>query len=336
MEKVILAIETSCDETSASIFIVKNNKTKVLSNIISSQIDIHKKYGGVVPEVASRSHVEVIIPVVKDALFRAKKKLKDIDFIAVTSSPGLVGSLSVGLSFSKALSYVLGKECYFINHLEGHIYANFIDNKDIQFPAIVLVVSGGHTQIVYMKNHCSYKILGQTKDDAAGEAFDKVARLLGLDYPGGPSIEKIAKDGNDAKFLFPKAEMEGKTGRDKNGFVIKILPNLDFSFSGLKTSVLVELKKHRKINRQGKADIAASFQKAIVDVLVQKTIWAGQRNKVKSIMLSGGVSANRKLRKELREKSNNEGFLFFAPDVSFTTDNAAMIACAAYFKYLRK
>lgn len=336
MRKLILGIETSCDETSASLVSVDNRNIKVLSNIVSSQIDIHKKYGGVVPEVASRAHVETIIPVIKEALTEARIKLRDIDSLAVTSSPGLIGSLSVGLSSAKALSFSLDKKCYFINHLEGHIYANFIDNKKIKFPAIVLVVSGGHTQIILMKDHGSYKIIGQTKDDAAGEAFDKVARILSLPYPGGPSIEEISIKGDENKIIFPKAEMMGKTSRDKNGFIIKILPNLDFSFSGLKTSVLVETKKYKKITKKEKSDIAASFQKAVVDVLVQKTIWAGQRNKVKSILLSGGVSANKKLRDQLKIKSKDSGFLFFAPDFIYSTDNAAMVACVAYFKYLRK
>lgn len=336
MRKLILGIETSCDETSASIVLAEDKNIKVLSNIVSSQIAIHKKYGGVVPEVASRAHVEAIIPVIKEALIEAKINLKDVDCLAVTSSPGLIGSLSVGLSSAKALSFSLDKKCYFINHLEGHIYANFINNKKIKFPAIVLVVSGGHTQVILMKNHGSYKIIGQTKDDAAGEAFDKVARILGLPYPGGPSLEKISMKGDENKITFPKAEMMGKTSRDKEGFVIKILPNLDFSFSGLKTSVLVETKKYKKLSEKDKSDIAASFQKAVVDVLVQKTIWAGQRNKVKSILLSGGVSANKKLRDQLKTKSEDNGFLFSAPEFSYSTDNAAMVACVAYFKYLRK
>ncbi|NTU69576.1 tRNA (adenosine(37)-N6)-threonylcarbamoyltransferase complex transferase subunit TsaD [bacterium] len=327
MEKIILGIETSCDETSAAVAVGSKDEIKILSNVVSSQIDIHKKYGGVVPEVASRAHVEVILPVISEALKKAKKSLKEIDEIAVTSSPGLVGSLSVGLSCAKALSFVLSKNCLFVNHLEGHIYANFIKNRNtkkknkIEFPAIVLVVSGGHTQLLLMKKHGDYKLLGQTKDDAAGEAFDKVARVLNLSYPGGPSIESISKLGNEDRYIFPSYGIEGRTGRDEDGFVIKILPNLDFSFSGLKTSVLYEARKKKKLTKKEKADMAASFQKTIVDVLVKKTIWAAQRNSVKSILLSGGVSANKRLRLLLKKEAEKEGFKFFVPDISLSTDN---------------
>ena len=335
MNKIILGVETSCDETSVSLVAFIDKKVKILSNIVSSQIKIHQLYGGVVPEVASRAHVEAILKVTDMAIKKAKLKFEEIDAIAVTAKPGLIGSLVVGISFAKIFSELLGRPCFEINHLDGHIYANFIKPEKIIFPAIVLVVSGGHTQIIKMTGHHKYKILGQTKDDAAGEAFDKVARILELNYPGGPAIEKIALEGNGLKYNFPRFDIEEKTIRNKEGFLEKIPPSLDFSFSGLKTAVLYETKKLGKLSKEQKQDLAASFQEAVVDVLVKKTIWAAKRYKAKSILLSGGVSANKKLRNYLKKEAINGNFLFFMPEINLSTDNAAMIAIAAYFKYIK-
>ena len=339
----ILGIETSCDETSAAVVKHKKGRLEILSNIVSSQVDLHKKYGGIVPEVASRAHMQAIIPIIEESLNKAKIKLKDIGIIAVTTGPGLIGSLLVGVNTAKTLAFITGKPLVSVNHLEGHIYANFIcemsnvkcQKSKVKFPAVVLIASGGHTTLVYMKKHLSYKILGQTKDDAAGEAFDKVAKILDIGYPGGPIIEKLAKKGNPLRFDFPRAEMEGETIRDKKGFLKKLLPNLDFSFSGLKTAVLyqVKSKKLKVKNRKYITDVAASFQRAIIDVLVQKTLWAAQRTKAKSILISGGVAANETLREKLKEEAQKNGFHFFAPPKDLCTDNAAMIAAAGYFKY---
>lgn len=388
----ILGIETSCDETSAAVVEAKRRVTghmpvrqqswshvTILSNIISSQIDLHKKYGGVVPEVASRAHIEAIIPIVEESLKKAKVKLKDIGVIAVTNGPGLIGSLLVGVNTTKAFSFILKKPLIAVNHLEGHIYANFINvqnvknvvneknkqfkqaerynnlNKrsDIEFPAVILIASGGHTMLVYMKEHLKYRILGETKDDAAGEAFDKVAKILDLGYPGGPIIEKLANKGNPLAFDFPKAEMEEKTIRTDEGFLKKIPPNLDFSFSGLKTSVLYQFKsRFAKASRDRQAKqssnlnksrfnrdditfitgVCASFQKAVIDVLMQKTIWAAERTKAKSILISGGVAANEMLRDRLNKEARKIGSQFTVPPKILCTDNAAMVAAAGYFK----
>jgi len=314
----ILAIETSCDETSAAVI---EDGRKVLSNIISSQIEFHKKYGGIVPEVASRKHIEVISPVVKEALEKAKAEFKDIDAVAVTYGPGLVGSLLVGICYAKAVAYALGKPLVGVNHLEGHLYANFLDHSDPpKFPFITLIVSGGHTHLVLVKDHGKYEILGRTRDDAAGEAYDKVARFLGLGFPGGPIIDKLAKEGNPKAIDFPRAMMSEEYG-------------YDFSFSGIKTAVVNYVKKTRSSDlRTQITDIVASFQDAVVDTLVIKTIKAAKDKKIKTIVLAGGVSANSELRKRLKEGSIKEGFTVHIPPISLCTDNAAMIGCAGYYR----
>ncbi|MFH1710604.1 MAG: tRNA (adenosine(37)-N6)-threonylcarbamoyltransferase complex transferase subunit TsaD [bacterium] len=338
----ILAIETSCDETSAAV--VKSGK-EILSNIVASQVDLHKKYGGIVPEVASRKHIEVIAAVVKQALDDAKIPLKKIDAVAGTYGPGLVGSLIVGLNYAKALAYALKKPFIAVNHIEGHIYANFLSTSNIQlptskqisnpksqipkFPFVCLVVSGGHTQLVLVKDHGKYETLGRTRDDAAGEAFDKVARFLGIGYPGGPIIDEMSKKGDPKAINFPRAMMN-------EGY--------DFSFSGLKTAV-VNYAKKRSPNYQQRTtkrasgptnelripDIVASFQQAAVDILVEKTIKAAKNRNVRWIALAGGVSANSRLREDLRKRSKEEGFKISIPPMKFCTDNAAMVGSAAYY-----
>lgn len=340
VKTTILGIETSCDETSASVVEVSSGGIKILSNIISSQINIHKKYGGVVPEVASRAHLESINSVIEESLLASSKTFDNINFVAVTCGPGLSGSLVVGFSAAKIISSIFNKTLVCVNHLEGHIYANFVgqNQKKIKFPAIVLVVSGGHTQILKMTSHLKYEVLGQTKDDACGEAFDKVARILDVGYPGGPNIEKISKGISEDKYNFPRSGMGVKTGKDKDGFVIKINPDLDFSFSGLKTAVLSEVRKRKsgRLSKYDKKEIAASFQKAAIDVLVKKTIWAAERDKAKSVLLSGGVSANKELRKNLKKETKKIKVDFFVPDFELSTDNAAMIAIAGYFRNLKE
>jgi len=315
----ILAIESSCDETSAAIVV---NGRDVLSNIISSQINIHEKFGGVVPEVASRKHIEVISAVVKTALDEAEIKLEDIDAIGVTYGPGLVGALLVGLQYAKGLSYALKKPLIGVNHIEGHICANFIEHKDLKPPFVCLVVSGGHTFIVYMKDYGEFEVLGQTRDDAAGEAFDKVARAIGLGYPGGPKIDKISKEGNENAIKFPKAKFDGDT--------------LDFSFSGVKSSVLNYLNKMKMKNIEiNTADVAASFQKAVVDVLVYNAIKACKMKKVKRIAIAGGVASNLFLRKTLIYECEKEGIEVLFPAPILCTDNAAMIGSAAYYEFIK-
>jgi N6-L-threonylcarbamoyladenine synthase len=325
----ILAIETSCDETSAAV--VENGK-KILSNVVASQVEIHKKYGGIVPEVASRKHIESIAAVVKQALDDAKVSLKKIDAVASTYGPGLVGSLIVGLNYAKAIAYALNKPFIPVNHIEGHIYANFIKetrdersemrkNKthlsspisNLSFPFICLVVSGGHTQLVLVRSHGKYQTLGRTRDDAAGEAFDKVARFLGIGYPGGPLIDKMAKQGDSEAIDFPRA---------------MINEGYDFSFSGIKTSVVNYV---RKFGVTDLADLVASFQQAVVDILVEKTIRAAKNRKVKWIALAGGVSANSRLRAQLSARAEKEGLKISIPPLYLCTDNAAMIGSAAYY-----
>ncbi|MEW8957472.1 tRNA (adenosine(37)-N6)-threonylcarbamoyltransferase complex transferase subunit TsaD [Clostridium sp.] len=316
---VILAIETSCDETSASV--VKNGR-EVLSNIISSQIDIHTKFGGVVPEVASRKHIEVIDGVVKEALDKANMNFNDIDAIGVTYGPGLVGALLVGLQYAKGLSYALNKPLIGVNHIEGHISANFIEHKELEPPFICLVVSGGHTFIVYVKDHGDYEIIGQTRDDAAGEAYDKIARALGLGYPGGPKIDKLAKEGNEDAIKFPRANFHDNS--------------LDFSFSGVKSSVLNYLNKMDMTGEEVvKADVAASFQKAVVGVLTDNVIKTCKLKKVDKIAIAGGVAANSALRKSLIKEGENIGVKVLFPSLVLCTDNAAMIGSAAYFQYIK-
>jgi N6-L-threonylcarbamoyladenine synthase len=317
--KLILSIESSCDETSAAI--VKDGR-EVLSNIISSQIETHKKYGGVVPEVASRMHIEVINEVVTDALKEANVTLEDIDAIGVTYGPGLVGALLVGLQYAKGLSYSLKKPLVGVNHIEGHICANYIEHKDLKPPFVSLVVSGGHTFIVHVKDYGEYDVIGQTRDDAAGEAYDKVARALGLGYPGGPKIDKLAKEGNENAIEFPKANFHDET--------------LDFSFSGVKSAVLNYLNKCKMQNIEiNKADVAASFQKAVIDVLKQNVLKTCREKNVDKIAIAGGVASNSALRETLIKEASKEGIKVLFPSQILCTDNAAMIGSAAYFNYIK-
>ena len=327
----ILAIETSCDETSAAV--VKDG-TEVLSNAISTQIEFHKKYGGVVPEIAARKHVEMINPIIDEALAKASISLGEIDAIAVTYGPGLIGSLIVGVSAAKAIAWSIGKPLIAVNHLEGHIYANILmtnvgrEISNVQFPMsnvfpfLSLLVSGGHTMIVLAKDHGQYEILGKTRDDAAGEAFDKVARLLGLGYPGGPVIDKVAKSGNPNAFAFKKPMMEAIYG-------------YDFSFSGIKTAV-VNLVKSFGDSPLPVADIAASFQRVVVETLVEKLIKSAKEKGTKNVTISGGVSANSLLRVKLKEDGEKEGLNVIIPSFEFCTDNAAMIGSAACYKFTKK
>lgn len=316
----ILAIETSCDETSAAV--VKDG-TEILSNIVATQVEFHKKYGGIVPEIASRKHIEVINPIIQEALDKAKVKLKDLDAVAVTYGPGLVGSLIVGLCAAKAISYSLDIPLIGVNHLEGHIYANFITKKP-KFPFICLMVSGGHTMLVLVKDHGKYKVIGQTRDDAAGEAFDKVARFLKLGYPGGPIIDKLAKEGNPQAINFTRPMIN-------DGY--------DFSFSGIKTAVVTYVNKSQgtaTFSRRFLANIVASFQQAAVDVLVAKSIRAAKEYNCKTIALAGGVAANSCLRKEMEEQGREQGQGIIIPPMSLCTDNAAMIGCTAYHHLKQK
>ncbi|MHC1720520.1 MAG: tRNA (adenosine(37)-N6)-threonylcarbamoyltransferase complex transferase subunit TsaD [Clostridiaceae bacterium] len=316
----ILAIESSCDETAAA---VVQNGRKVLSNIISSQIDIHKKFGGVVPEVASRAHVEVICNVVEEALSKAGCSLEDIDAVAVTYGPGLVGALLVGLQYAKGLAYAIKKPLIGVNHIEGHVSANFIQYVDLEPPFVCLIVSGGHTYIVYMKDYGDFEIMGQTRDDAAGEAYDKIARAIGLGYPGGPKIDKLAKEGNPDAIRFPRANFH-----DPN--------TLDFSFSGLKSAVLNYLNQaEMKGTEINKADIAASFQKAVVDFLVDNSIRACKLKGADKIAVAGGVASNTCLRQSLKEAGNKNGISVLFPDSILCTDNAAMVGSAAYYEFMK-
>ena len=317
--KVILAIESSCDETAAAVVV---NGREVLSNVISSQIDTHKKFGGVVPEVASRMHIEVINRVVEEALEKANMTLDDIDAIGVTYGPGLVGALLVGLQYAKGLAYSTGKPLIGVNHIEGHISANFIAHKDLEPPFICLVVSGGHTFIVHTKDHGDYEIIGETRDDAAGEAFDKVARALGLGYPGGPKIDKLAKEGDSSAIKFPKASFSDNS--------------LDFSFSGVKSAVLNYLNKAEMKNEEvNKADVAASFQRAVVEVLTDNVLKTCRSRNVDKIAIAGGVASNSALRENLIREAGKEGIKILFPEPILCTDNAAMIGSAAYFELLK-
>lgn len=320
----ILGIETSCDETSVAV--VRDGKD-ILSNLVSSQVDLHAKFGGVVPEVASRKHVEFINPVLHEALAEAQVGFDDVDAIAVTHGPGLIGSLLVGVCAAKALSYVYDKPILPINHLEGHIYANFLVHDDIEFPFVCLIVSGGHTDLIVMREHGVYEVIGRTRDDAAGEAFDKVARVLGLGFPGGPAIQKAAESGNPQAIRFPRADL-GET--------------LDFSFSGLKTSVMRFMQglstpetRHIKAEDVPLKDIAASFQQAVVDMLVRNLMSAAERFRVRTIALAGGVAANRCLRENVTAAAHAAGLRLLIPPIALCTDNAAMIAEAGYFRFLR-
>jgi len=308
---VILAIETSCDETAASVVMGGND---VLSSIVSSQIDIHARFGGVVPEVASRAHLESIVPVIDAAIAEAGVLPTRIDAVAATAGPGLIGALLVGVSAAKSLALVWDKPFIGINHLEAHLYAGLLDDPTLEFPLVVLLVSGGHTMIIHMKGHGDYTVLGRTIDDAAGEAYDKVARYLDLGYPGGPVIDRIAADGNPHAVEFPRAMMHD---------------GLDVSFSGLKTSVINHVRRHPEMSN---VDIAASFQAAVVDVLCAKTLKAAQQVGAKGIVLGGGVSANSFLRSEMSRRGAEAGFKVALPSRAMCTDNAAMIASAAWHR----
>lgn len=316
--KYILAIESSCDETSAAVVV---DGREVLSNVIASQIDTHKKYGGVVPEVASRMHIEAISGVVQEALEEANVTLDKIDAIGVTYGPGLVGALLVGLQFAKGLSFATKKPLIGVNHIEGHICANYIQHKELKPPFVSLVVSGGHTFIVHVKDYGEYEVIGQTRDDAAGEAYDKVARALGLGYPGGPKIDKLAKEGNPRAIQFPKANFHEET--------------LDFSFSGVKSAVLNYLNKCKMQNIEiNKADVAASFQYAVIDVLKENVLLTCKKRKVKTIAIAGGVASNSSLRATLIKDASKRGIEVLFPAPILCTDNAAMIGSAAYFNFV--
>lgn len=316
---IILGIETSCDETSIAIL---KNGNQILSNIISTQINVHKKFGGVVPEIASRMHTEKIHFLLDSAFKEANLNYSDLSSIAVTYGPGLEGSLLIGLSLAKTLAYLLKVPLIGVNHLMGHIYANFLNHHVPKFPFIVLIVSGGHTQLVLVKDYLEFIILGSTKDDAAGEAFDKVAKYLGLPYPGGPIIEKMAKEGNPMAFPFP-------IGLKNDG--------LDFSFSGLKTAVI---QKINNLKKQGINfsinDVAASFQKAVIDALLLKSLRALKQYKITNFALSGGVAANKTLRDYFINELANNGVQVFMPEIKFATDNAAMIAAAGFVLFDNK
>lgn len=317
MSDLIMGIETSCDETAAAI--VEDGK-KIISNVVASQISIHQKYGGVVPEIASRKHVEYIIPVIDKALDESEKKITDLSAIAVTYGPGLIGSLLVGLSVAKAMAYAQNIPLIGINHLEAHIYANFLEHTEIKPPFICLIVSGGHTSLVYIRNFREYKLLGQTKDDAAGEVFDKIAKVLDLGYPGGPITERLAKRGDPSSIKFPRPILNDKS--------------YDFSFSGLKTAVIYYIKELKEENKNiPVSDILASFQQAVIDVLVKKTIKAALNFKTKQIILAGGVAANNSLRREIKEKADLLNIKVFYPSIFLCTDNAAMVASAGYYKF---
>jgi N6-L-threonylcarbamoyladenine synthase len=309
---IILGIESSCDETSVSV--VKNGR-EVLSNVINTQISIHELYGGVVPEIASRNHVENISPVMKEALKEANIKMDDIDAVACTYGPGLVGALLVGISYAKALSYAANKPLIGVNHIQGHIAANYITYKDLKPPFLTLLISGGNTQLVLVKDYTEFEILGKTKDDAVGEAFDKIARVIGLGYPGGPKMDKLAKEGIP-NIELPKVHVEG----------------LNFSFSGLKTAIINLHHKNPNIN---KANLAASFEKDVAEILLKNTKMAVKETNINKIALAGGVSANSYIRKAFKELEEKEKIQVYYPELKLCTDNAAMIASAGYYNYLK-
>ncbi len=316
-DTVILAIESSCDETAAAV--VKNGR-EVLSNVISSQIELHKLYGGVVPEIASRKHIEKINQVIEEALETAHMTLDGLDAIAVTYGPGLVGALLVGVAEAKAISYAKRLPLVGVHHIEGHISANYIENKDLEPPFICLVVSGGHTHLVKVKDYGVYEILGRTRDDAAGEAFDKVARAIGLGYPGGPKIDRLSKEGNPYAIPFPKAKVAGAP--------------YDFSFSGLKSAVLNYLNGCRMRGEVvNYADVAASFQKAVTDVLVEHAILAVKEFGMDKLAIAGGVASNGTLRAAMEQACAENGVRFYRPSPILCTDNAAMIGAAAYYEF---
>ena len=310
-ETLVLGIESSCDETSVAV--VKNGR-EVLSNVIDTQIKIHEQFGGVVPEIASRNHIEAISRVTKLALEQANVKLEDIDIIAPTYGPGLVGALLVGVSYGRGLAYALNKPLVGVNHLEGHISANYITHPDLEPPFLCMLTSGGNTQIVYVKDYCDMEVLGRTRDDAIGEAFDKVARVIGLTYPGGPKIDKLAEQGK-ATIKFPKTHFE----------------NLDFSFSGIKTAVINLHHKNPEVNE---ADLCMSFEKAVTEVLTENIEKAIKQTGIKKVVLAGGVSANTHIREEFEKLGQKLNVQIYKPDLKLCTDNAAMIGSAGYYRYL--
>lgn len=310
-EILIMGIESSCDETSVAI--VKNGR-EILSNVIDTQISIHEKFGGVVPEIASRNHVEAISNVMKKAVKEANVDINQIDAVACTYGPGLVGALLVGVSYAKALSYALGKTLIGVNHIEGHIAANYISHKELEPPFLCMMTSGGNTQIIFVKDYTNFEILGKTKDDAIGEAFDKVARVIGLGYPGGPKVDKLAQEGKP-NIELPKTHLE----------------NLDFSFSGIKTAVINLNHKDPNIN---KADLAASFEETVTDLLLEKIQKAIEITGVSKIVLAGGVSANSCIRRKFDELSRKKEIKIYYPELKLCTDNGAMIAAAGYYEYI--
>ena len=316
---LILAIESSCDETAAAV--VKNGRS-VLSNVISSQIDLHKLYGGVVPEIASRKHIEKINQVIEEALKEADTTLDDLDAIAVTYGPGLVGALLVGVAEAKAISFAKNLPLVGVHHIEGHISANYIENLDLEPPFLCLVVSGGHTHLVVVKDYGEFEILGRTRDDAAGEAFDKVARAIGLGYPGGPKIDKLSKQGNAYAMDFPKAKVADAP--------------YDFSFSGVKSAVLNHLNKCKMMGEPVvEADIAASFQRCVVEVLVEHAIAAARDYHISKLAIAGGVASNQTLRNAMEQACEKNGIQFYHPSPIFCTDNAALIGVAGYYEYIK-
>lgn len=313
----ILAIETSCDETAASVIL---NGNEILSNVVVSQIESHKRFGGVVPEVASRHHVESITKVIELAMDEAGLDPSDLDAVAVTEGPGLIGALLIGINAAKTYAFVHDLPLIPVHHIAGHIYASQLE-QPLQFPLVSLVISGGHTELVYMKDHFSFEIIGETRDDAVGEAFDKVARVIDLPYPGGPHIDKIAQTGEDT-FDFPRGLMKEDT--------------YDFSFSGLKSAVINKLHNYRQKGLEiNKNDVAASFQKSVVDVLTDKTFKSLKAYKVKNLVIAGGVAGNSEIRQRFSELSEENGIALHIPALKFCTDNAAMIGAAAYHLYTR-
>ncbi len=316
---LILAIESSCDETAASV--VRNGR-KVLSNVISSQIALHTQFGGVVPEIASRKHIEKINQVITQALEDAGVTLDDITAIGVTYGPGLVGALLVGVAEAKAIAYAAGKPLVGVHHIEGHVSANYIEHEDLEPPFVCLIVSGGHTHLVIVKDYGEYEIIGRTRDDAAGEAFDKVARAVGLGYPGGPKVDKAAKEGNPHAIEFPRAKVEGSP--------------YDFSFSGLKSAVLNHINRAKMTGEEIRVpDLAASFQNAVVEALVSRAVLAAKEYGYEKLAIAGGVASNSALRAAMQEACDKNGLKFYYPSPVYCTDNAAMIGVAAYYEYLK-
>jgi N6-L-threonylcarbamoyladenine synthase len=316
-KKIILGLESSCDETAAALVLRQGQKFEILANLVFSQIAIHKKFGGVVPEVAARNHIKKILPVLEQTLKQAKISPSQISSLAATTGPGLVTSLLVGLETAKTLAYVWQKPIVPVNHLRAHVYANWLNNQKILFPAVCLLVSGGHTELILLTSPTKLKKIGQTLDDAAGEAFDKVAALLNIGYPGGPVISQLALKGNPNTFALARPMLNRQ--------------DFNFSFSGLKTSVLYTFQKLKNKDLKTKADLCASFQQATVDVLTTKTMKAALAQKAKTVMLSGGVAANQLLRQTLEEKVKKQNLKFLMPPINLCTDNAAMVACAGFF-----